>query len=77
VALLDWCARFERSALSPAPAGGATFYVTNRAGRRASGALGLAQLAEAIPLLFPLWLPLALYAKLTASQRTQTMISSA
>ncbi len=40
--------------------------MTSREGQRASGALGLAQLAEAIPLFFPLWLPLALYAKLTA-----------
>jgi Vitamin K-dependent gamma-carboxylase len=66
VALLDWCARFERTPLLPAATDGAAFYVTNREGRRASGALGLAQLAEAIPLLFPLWLPLALYARLTA-----------
>ncbi len=65
VALFDWCARFDRAPLSSA-AEGAAFYVTNREGQRASGALGLAQLAEAIPLFFPLWLPLALYAKLTA-----------
>ncbi len=59
VALFDWCARFDRTALASANNPGAAFYVTNREGRRASGALGLAQLAEAIPLLFPLWLPLA------------------
>ncbi|HYQ30166.1 MAG TPA: HTTM domain-containing protein [Polyangiaceae bacterium] len=70
VALCDWCARFERSPLSPTEQGSAAFYVTNRAGQRASGALGLAQLAEAIPLFFPLWLPLALYAKLSAKPRT-------
>ncbi|HEX2670091.1 MAG TPA: HTTM domain-containing protein [Polyangiaceae bacterium] len=75
VQLFDWCARFERSSLAPAgdrearsPAEGAAFYVTNREGRRASGALGLAQLAEAIPVLFPLWLPLALYARLTTKR---------
>ena len=50
--------------------------MTNRDGRRASGALGLAQLAEAIPLLFPLWLPLALYAKLT-HEATRHSASSA
>lgn len=66
VALLDWCARFERIPLAAAVTDGATFYVTNRAGQRASGALGFAQLAEAIPLFFPLWLPMALYAKLRA-----------
>jgi hypothetical protein len=68
VGLFDWCARFERSSL-PVATPGAAFYVTNRQGRRASGALGVAQLAEAIPLLFPLWLPLALYARLTAKRR--------
>ena len=76
VQLFDWCARFERSSLAPAGAHearsttteGAAFYVTNREGRRASGALGMAQLAEAIPLLFPLWLPLSLYAKLTTKR---------
>jgi len=69
VALLDWCARFERTPMSSA-SDGAAFYVTNREGRRASGALGLAQLAEAIPLFFPLWLPLVLYAKLSARPRS-------
>lgn len=64
VSSCDWCARFERSAFSAEGPAAATFYVTNREGRRASGVLGMAQLAEAIPLLFPLWLPLALYAKL-------------
>ncbi|HEY3253862.1 MAG TPA: hypothetical protein VGJ91_07950, partial [Polyangiaceae bacterium] len=66
VALLDWCARFEPIPLASPGADGAAFYVTNRAGQRASGALGLAQLAEAIPLFFPAWLPLALYAKWSA-----------
>jgi len=65
VALVDWCARFERKPLRSEASDSAWFYVTNRDGRRASGVLGLAQLAEAIPLFFPLWLPLALYAKLT------------
>jgi hypothetical protein len=67
VALLDWCARFEHRALPPPtdPAlAGPTFYVSNRQGQRASGVLALAYLAEAIPLLFPLWLPLALCGKL-------------
>ena len=66
VALLDWCARFERVPLTSAVPSDATFYVTNRAGQRASGALGFVQLAEAIPLFFPLWLPMALHAKLRA-----------
>jgi hypothetical protein len=77
VKLLDWCARFDRIAISSTAGAGATFYVTNRQGRRASGALGLAQLAEAIPLFFPLWLPLVLYAKLSARPRGSSGTSSA
>jgi hypothetical protein len=69
VAVLDWCARFEHSPLLSSAGEGPTFYVTNRQGQRASGALGLASLAEAIPLFFPLWLPLTLYAKLTTRRR--------
>ena len=76
VTLFDWCARFERTALEAATNPGAAFYVTNRSGRRATGALGLAQLAEAIPVLFPLWLPLALYAKVSRS-RAGDSVSSA
>jgi vitamin K-dependent gamma-carboxylase-like protein len=69
VGLFDWCARFERLSLASPSSDGAAFYVTNRRGQRASGARGLAQLAEAIPLFFPLWLPLALYAMLMAKPR--------
>jgi len=66
LALLDWCARFEISPLSPNGARSARVFVTDRAGHRASGFAGLSHLAEAVPLLFPLWLPLRL---LTARQR--------
>lgn len=65
--LFDWCARFERQPLPPAAAAtsaGPAFYVTNRAGQRASGARGLLYLAEAVPVLFPFWLPMALYVEL-------------
>jgi len=75
VSLFDWCARFEPTELSKTSAHGAAFYVTNREGRRASGALGLAQLAEALPLFFPLWLPLSLYAKLNAKSRAAAVNS--
>ena len=79
VAIFDWCARFERLEISSAAGADvarAAFYVTNRDGQRASGALGLAQLAEAIPLLFPLWLPLALYAKLSSKPRAKAVSSA-
>jgi hypothetical protein len=61
VAALDWCARFERAPLPYGERGRALCYVTNRRGDRADGAAGAAALTEAIPLLFPLWLPLAVY----------------
>jgi hypothetical protein len=63
VRLLDWCARFELTPLPFGERGRAFCYVTNRRGRRAHGLAGAAHLAEAIPLLFPLWLPLALLSK--------------
>ena len=75
VALSDWCARFERAPLS-AGTQGAWFYVTNREGQRATGVLGLAHLAEALPLFFPLWLPLALIAKLAAIVRPKPASSA-
>ena len=71
VALADWCARFERTPLRSSATHSAPFYVTNREGRRATGVLGLSQLAEAIPLLFPLWPLLALYAKFTTKARAR------
>ncbi|MEO6599042.1 MAG: HTTM domain-containing protein [Polyangiaceae bacterium] len=63
VELLDWCARFDVTPLPFGERGRARCYVTNRAGRRAHGLAGAAQLTEAIPLLFPLWLPLVLLSK--------------
>ncbi|HYQ46892.1 MAG TPA: HTTM domain-containing protein [Polyangiaceae bacterium] len=75
VALSDWCARFERKSLTPATPG-PSFYVTDRNGRRASGARGLAQLAEAIPVLFPLWLPLWLCARLRTARPTPATSSA-
>jgi len=65
----DWCARFDQRPLSQASPDGPSWFVSNREGQRASGTLGLARLAECIPLLFPLWLPLALVAKLSAKPR--------
>jgi hypothetical protein len=60
VPLLDWCARFEIAPLMPEERGQASHYVTNRAGQRAHGLRAAVQLAEAIPLLFVFWAPLAL-----------------
>jgi len=70
VAVSDWCVRFERRAFA-STGDGPAFYVTNREGQRASGVRGLAQLSAAIPLLFPLWLPLALFVELTDKRAAQ------
>jgi Vitamin K-dependent gamma-carboxylase len=59
LAVLDWCARFQIVERS----GGESFTVRSRDGRTAHGLAGLGLLAEAVPVLFPLWLPLALLAK--------------
>jgi hypothetical protein len=62
--LLDWCARFQ--VVSDAES--RSFVVTNREGRSERGLRGVALLAEAVPLLFPLWLPLALLARTRAAR---------
>jgi Vitamin K-dependent gamma-carboxylase len=56
---LDWCARFQ---IAERP-GGASFAVIDRDGHTGHGLAGAAKLSEALPALFPLWLPLALLAK--------------
>ena len=59
---LDWCARFQIAlGTSDEPA---SFRVTNRQGRTEHGLRGAALLAEAIPVLFPFWVPLALLGRL-------------
>ena len=63
VVLLDWCARFEVAPLPFGERGRAACYITNRRGQRAAGVTGAAHLSEAIPLLFPLWLPLAVLSR--------------
>jgi hypothetical protein len=60
---LDWCARFEIASF-PAAANTSAFSVFDREGRTQRGLARFVVLAEATPLLFPLWLPLALLATL-------------
>ena len=67
--MLDWCARFEIVERPQTEPMAASFYVTDRAGNTAHGLRGTAQLAEALPALFPLWAPLALLAKLAKAPR--------
>jgi hypothetical protein len=60
---LDWCARFQIS--QRARDEPASLFVTNRQGRTEHGVRGAALLAEAIPALFPFWVPLAFLGWLT------------
>jgi hypothetical protein len=57
VRALDWLARFTVEVVPRAEIG-AALCVIDRDGTRATGMRGLAALARAVPLLFPLWLPL-------------------
>ncbi len=66
---LDWCARFEISERPQSEPLSAAVYVTNRTGNTAHGWRGLALLAEAVPVLFPLWAPLALFARAAPGRR--------
>jgi Vitamin K-dependent gamma-carboxylase len=68
VSALDWLARFELTALSEREPEGASFVVTGRDGRRLHGIAATAELAAALPVLFPLWLPLSLLARHGRSQ---------
>lgn len=63
---LDWLKRFQVVEL-PSLEGG--FVVTRRDGRKWRGRAAVAGLAEALPLLFPLWLPLALVARFERASR--------
>lgn len=62
--LLDWCARFEITPRKASEPSAAAYRVVGRDGVPTHGLRGAALLAQATPLLFPLWLPLALLAKL-------------
>ncbi|HEY4105077.1 MAG TPA: HTTM domain-containing protein [Polyangiaceae bacterium] len=59
---LDWCARFEFHEVK-AQAGEAAFRVVTRSGETRRGLAAYAELAAAVPLLFPTWPALALAAK--------------
>jgi len=61
VARLDWLARFDIRADAGA-ASGHDFVIVERDGTRATGLLGVACIARATPVLFPLFVPLRLLA---------------
>ena len=58
VSRLDWLARFE---MQPRPGG---IVVIDRDGTRSTSLRALAAIARCVPLLFPLWVPLAIASKL-------------
>jgi hypothetical protein len=66
VVALDWLARFEVRPWEPDTLKkGHVIVVVRRDGSRATGIRALAMVARCVPLLFPLWAPLALAASFT------------
>jgi hypothetical protein len=65
VPLLDWFARFEVKPWEPDAQPGHSVVVVRRDGERVTGIRALAMVARSLPLLFPLWAPLALVASFT------------
>ena len=65
VPLLDWLGRFEVVPWEPDDRKGHSIVVIRRDGGVATGIRALAMLARCLPLLFPLWAPLALVASFT------------
>lgn len=64
---LDWLARFDVRAEAGAATGHA-FVIVERDGNRAGGLLGVARIARATPLLFPLSVPLYVLARALSSR---------
>jgi hypothetical protein len=70
VATLDWLARFEVRPWTPDGKRGHTIVVMRRDGSRATGIRAFAMICRCVPLLFPLWAPLALLASFTKGGET-------
>ena len=62
---LDWLARFEVGPGTPESLAGSSLVVVDRDGTRATGLGALTLVARCVPLLFPLWAPLALVVRCT------------
>ena len=65
VPLLDWLGRFEVAPWEPDDQPGHSVVVVRRDGGRATGIRAFAMLTRCLPLLFPLWAPVALVASFT------------
>lgn len=65
VPMLDWFARFRVEPWEPDGQRGHSVVVVRRDGGRATGVRAVAMIARCVPLLFPLWAPIALLASFT------------
>lgn len=65
VPLLDWFARFEVEPWAPDDQRGHSIVVVRRDGEPSTGVRAFTMLTRCIPLLFPLWAPMALLASFT------------
>jgi Vitamin K-dependent gamma-carboxylase len=75
VLLLDWLARFDVVPWQPdGLRTGHSLVVVRRDGSRATGIRALAMVARCLPLLFPLWAPIALVASFTKGGETSTQV---
>ncbi len=71
VGALDWLARFDVKRWEPdGVRKGHSIVIVRRDGTRATGIRALAMVARCVPLLFPLWAPLALLATFTKGGET-------
>jgi hypothetical protein len=75
VGMLDWFARFEIKPWAPdALRTGHALVIMRRDGSRATGVRALAMVARCVPLLFPLWAPLAFLASFTKGGETSARV---
>lgn len=65
VPLFDWFARFDVAPWEPDDQRGHSVVVVRRDGERSTGVRALAMIARCLPVLFPLWAPVALVASFT------------
>lgn len=65
VPLLDWFGRFQVQPWEPDDQPGHSVVVVRRDGERATGVRAFAMMTRCLPLLFPLWAPVALLASFT------------
>ncbi|MCW5836978.1 MAG: HTTM domain-containing protein [Labilithrix sp.] len=65
VPALDWFARFQVEPWEPDDQRGHSVVLVRRDGERATGVRAVAMIARCVPLLFPLWAPIALLTSFT------------